>query len=89
MRVASGTTKVDSGELHKLTIQISFIIAREFKWVDINFTEHGLLHYSVELIVLKGGWLIGTLSEKALESNNVCQAIPVRIFKEGFTCSAT
>lgn len=40
-------------------------------------------------IVLKGGWLIGTLSEEALESNNVCQAIPVRIFKEDFTCSAT
>ena len=55
MRVVSGTTKVDSGELHKLTIQISFIIAREFKWVDINFTVHGLLHHSVELIVLKGG----------------------------------
>ena len=89
MRVVSGTTKVDSGELHKLTIQISFIIAREFKWVDINFTVHGLLHHSVELIVLKGGWLIGTLSEEALESNNVCQAITVRIFKEDFTCSAT
>ena len=84
MRVVSGTTKVDSGELHKLTIQISFIIAREFKWLDINFTVHGLLHHSVELIVLKGGWLIGTLSE-----DNVCQAIPVRIFKEDFTCSAT
>ena len=68
LRVVSSTSNCE--ELNKLTIETGLIIARELKWVDINFTVHGLLHHSVELIVLNGGWSIGTLSEEALESNN-------------------
>ena len=68
LRVVSSTSNCE--ELNKLTIETGLIIARELKWVYNNFTVHGLLHHSVELIVLNSGWSIGTLSEEALESNN-------------------
>ena len=49
---------------------ITTIIARELPWVEINWTLHGLLHQSAELIYLNGGWSLGALSEEALEANN-------------------
>ena len=70
LRVISSTSEVDCEELSKLTMETSLFIPTEFKWAEINFTLHGLLHHSVELIVSNSGWSIGTLSEEALESNN-------------------
>ena len=56
-----------------LATEISLLIAErdELKnWVELNWTLHGLLHHSVELIYLNGGFSLGSLSEEALESNN-------------------
>ena len=46
------------------------MVGRELQWVDINWILHDLLHHSVELVHLNGGWALGFLSEEALESNN-------------------
>ena len=46
------------------------IIAIKLPWVDINWTLHGLLHHSAELIHLNGGWTLSAFSEEALEANN-------------------
>ena len=35
-----------------------------------NYTLHGLLHHSAELIAINDSWSIGELSEEALEANN-------------------
>ena len=44
--------------------------SREFDWADINFTLHGCLSHSADLIALNNGYGLGELSEEALESNN-------------------
>ena len=46
------------------------MIASELPWVNINFTLHGVLHHSAELIHSNKGWSIGSLSEEPLERNN-------------------
>ena len=68
--MVSSTSKVGCEEHNKSTVETSLIIGRQLKWVDINFTVHGILHHSVELIVLNDGWSIGTLSEEAFKSSN-------------------
>ena len=68
--VSSCSQAVDCIKLEQLTTDISMRIAEELPWVEINWTLHGLLHHSVELIHLNGGWSLGSLSEEALESNN-------------------
>ena len=54
----------------ELTTEISLLIVKKLPWVEITPTLHGLLHHSSELIHLKEGWSLGTLSEEALESIN-------------------
>ena len=39
-------------------------------WVKINYTLHGVLHHSPELIALNGGYALGALSEEGLEASN-------------------
>ena len=73
LQIISCTGEVDCEELEKLTLETSFLIAEKFKWVDINFTLHGLPHHSLELIEVNNGWSIGVLSEEALESNCKCR----------------
>ena len=70
LRIVSCTGEIDCDELERLTLETSLLIAEKFKWVEINFTLHGLLHHSLELIEANNGWSIGVLSEEALESNN-------------------
>ena len=50
--------------------ETSLHIAKKFKWVQINYTLHGVLHHSYELIIQNNGYSLGSLSEEALEANN-------------------
>ena len=42
------------------------------KWVQINYTLHGVLHHSCQLIKLNDNCGLGSLSEEGLEANNKC-----------------
>ena len=68
--ISSCSHKVDHTKIVELTTEISLLIAEKLPWVDINWTLHGVLHHSAELIFVNGGWSLGTLSGEALESNN-------------------
>ena len=46
------------------------LIATDFKWVKINYTLHGVLHHSTELIGLNDGYSLGSLNEEGLEAAN-------------------
>ena len=70
LRVVSSSVEVEYESLGKLTKDTSLLIANKLPWVSVNFTLHGLLHHSAELIQLNNNWSIGSLSEEALESNN-------------------
>ena len=39
-------------------------------WVQINYTLHGVLHHSAELIGLNDEYSLGSLSEMGLEAAN-------------------
>ena len=45
-------------------------IAKSYPWAQINYTLHGVLHHSCDLILLNEGRALGELSEEALEANN-------------------
>ena len=68
--VSSCSKKVYIQKLAQLTTKTSLLIAKELKWVDSSWTLHGLLHHSLQLVHLNGGWALGFLSEEVLESNN-------------------
>ena len=68
LRNVSSNDRVDFFE--QLTTETSLQIARNLKWVQVNYTLHGLLHHSAELIAINDSWSIGELSEEALEANN-------------------
>ena len=70
LSVVSRKCKVHVDMFTKFCEDASMLIANKFPWVNINFTLHGLLHHSAELIQCNSGWALGELSEEALESNN-------------------
>ena len=70
VRVISCTRKVDTIKFDSLVNRTNLVIATKLPWVLINWTLHGVLHHSVQLIEWNGGWSIGALSEEPLEENN-------------------
>ena len=70
LRVVSSCEKVNVEKLDELCKEISLLIAAKLPWTEINWTLHGTLHHSAELIYLNDGWSLGALSEEALEANN-------------------
>ena len=70
LRVISCTGEVNCIKLEEITRETSLLIAEKLPWVFLNYTLHGLLHHSVELIQMNNNLSIGCLSEEALESNN-------------------
>ena len=70
LRVISSSREVNCEKLSKLTTETSLLIAEKLPWVSVNYTLHGILHHSVELIQMNNNWSIGSFSEEALESNN-------------------
>ena len=70
LHIISSEEKVQLNDLEHLLLETSVHIATQFSWVQIKYTLHGVLHHSLELIILNGGYAIGALSEEALESNN-------------------
>ena len=64
------TEQVNVDLFRALTLQTSLLIARELKWVQINFTLHGVIHHSAELKAMNDSWSIGELSKEALEAKN-------------------
>ena len=70
LRVISSSGQVNCDELDTITKKANLLISENLKWVSINYTLHGLLHHSVELIQLNDNWSIGSLSEEALEFND-------------------
>ena len=70
LRVVSSSDRVNAELFEKIATETSLLTARNLKWVQINYTLHGLLHHSAELIAINDSWSIGELSEEALEANN-------------------
>ena len=70
LRLVSSSGQVDHEKLDNLTRETSVLLATRLPCVDKNFTLHGVLHHSAELIYLNKVWSIGSLSEEPLESNN-------------------
>ena len=70
LRVIASWEWVNCVKFEAFSKKTSTLIAEKFPWVDLNWTLHGMLHHSAELITGNGGWSIGTLSEEPLESNN-------------------
>ena len=56
LRVISGTSQVNIEDFDNICKEASLLIAIDFKWVQINYTLHGVLHHSVELIRLNDGY---------------------------------
>ena len=70
LRVISGTSRVKIVDFDNICKEASLLIATDFKWVKINYTLHGVLHHTVELIGLNDGYSLGSLSEEGLEAAN-------------------
>ena len=70
LRVISGTSRVNIVDFDNICKEASLLIATDFKWVKINYTLHGVLHHSAELIGLNDGYSLGSLSEEGLEAAN-------------------
>ena len=51
-------------------LETSLLIPREYPWANINYTLHGVLHHSLELIARNDGVALGALSEEGVEANN-------------------
>ena len=69
-RVISCTRKVDMVKFEQLTQETSIHIAENFRWARINYTLHGALSHSTELIGMNDECGLGEWSEEALEANN-------------------
>ena len=69
-RIISCTKKVDMVKYEALILETSLHIAKKFPWIQINYTLHGSLHHSAELIGMNNETGLGEWSEEALEANN-------------------
>ena len=70
LNTISVTSRVNIVEFDNICKEASLLIATDFKWVKINYTLHGVLHHSTELIGLNDGYSLGSLSEEGLEAAN-------------------
>ena len=70
LRIISSTEPVEIYAFKSLANKTSVLIATELPWVQINYTLHGILHHSNELIQRNGNHGLGAISEEALEANN-------------------
>ena len=70
LRLMSSTEQIDCEKYSTFCKETSLIIAVELPWVEQNYTLHGALAHSAELMYLNNGWSIGMFSEEPLESNN-------------------
>ena len=50
LRIISSNDRVHLDLFKALTLETSLVIAQHLKWVQINYTLHGTLHHSAELI---------------------------------------
>ena len=64
----SCTQRVNIEAYRQLKIETSLLIARKLFWAD--FTLHGALHHSADLIVINNGRGLSELLKEALEANN-------------------
>ena len=70
LRIICCSEKIDVSAFRQLTCATNLLIIRKFPWAEINFTLHGALSHSADLIELNNGYGLGELSEEALEANN-------------------
>ncbi|CAL4194646.1 unnamed protein product, partial [Meganyctiphanes norvegica] len=70
LRVISSQHQVNISAFDEVCKEASLLIATYFKWVKVNYTLHGVLHHSTELIALNDGYSLGSLSEEGLEAAN-------------------
>ena len=70
LRIISSTDRVMLDNFKTLLLDTSLRIAQKFPWVEINYTLHGVLHHSYDLVIQNDGYSLGALSEEALESTN-------------------
>ena len=61
---------VNISRLRAKCIEASLLIANGLPFARINHTLHGILHHSCELIERNDGFVLGIISEEALESAN-------------------
>ena len=66
----TSNNQVNIEKYENLVKNTSLLIAKSYPWAQINFTLYGVLHHSLELIMLNEGRGLGDLSEEALEANN-------------------
>ena len=69
LRIVCCKNKIDVSAFRELTCATNLLILRKFPWAEINFTLHGVLSHSADLIDLNDGYGLGDLSEEALEAN--------------------
>ena len=55
-RVISSTKEVNCQKFEQITTGKSLLLAEKLSLVSVNFTLHGLLHHSVELIKMNSNW---------------------------------
>ena len=70
LRIMACTRRVNVPEYRKFMKETNLLLIREFPWAAINWTLHGCLSHSADLMEIYGGRGLGDLSEEALESNN-------------------
>ena len=81
LRIISSSSSLNWYAFHNLARETSLLLATKLDWVKINWTLHGVLHHSCELIEVNDKCGLGMLSEEALESNNKY----IRKFLEDFS----
>ena len=59
LRVISSQHQVHIAAFDESCKEASLLIATDFKWANINYTLHGVLHHSTELIALNDGYSLG------------------------------
>ena len=70
LRIISSTQCVNLELYQDCCQEASLLIAEKFPWAHINYTLHGVLHHSSELIGLNDNCGLGALSEEGLEAAN-------------------
>ena len=70
LRVISSTRQINIELFDQLCKEFSLNLIENFPWARLNHTLHGAVHHSTELMILNGGYGLGSLSEEGLEANN-------------------
>ena len=70
LSVVSSKDDVVIDQYVDLLRETSMLLATKFTWAKVNYTLHGVIHHSGDLIAMNGGKGLGSLSEEALEANN-------------------